>query len=297
MINVSGRTLQWDELIDEVSVSSKGIKILEELNKSSKVYRFLSFKELENTILIREHIMEAAKKLNKSNVTFAVFEETRADDRYWAVTEQGGIRLKEGVKPSVAISDIYKNGSEYAFECATAMIIVYYYAALQYLGAESFNNYFTRLYLYSWEADSDLGLKIVTTTDPIPGDVVYFDNPDNLEPQWQGENAVYLGDNLYYGHGIGILNEKEMIEQLNTLGRSNEVDAYMLDKIVRPSFDHWIGLKQGYTRSDRTTSNRIIVYENINHHNQVSISYYYHCSLVNMLNTGTITITINGTLD
>lgn len=241
--------------------------------------------------------MKAAKKQNKSGASFAVFNETRADDRYWTISEQGGMRLKRGAKPSAAISDIYKNGSEYAFECATAMIIVYYYAALQFLGAETFDKYFTDLYLYSWVTDSDLGLKIVTTNEPIPGDVVYFDNPDNRKPQWQGENSVYLGDNLFYGHGMGILSAQETIEQLNILGESSEVDAYMMDKIVRPSFDHWIGLKQRNQRSDQPPANRIIIYETICHHDQPSISYSYYYYLASILNADNIKITINGTLN
>lgn len=295
MIKVSGTIFNWDELIEEVSVA-RGRAILKQLSNSSKVYSYRSFGELESTILIRELIMDAARKLNNSRVSFAVFKKTRANDRYWTITEQGGIRLKEGVKPSAAISDIYKNGAEYAFECATAMIIVYYHAALHYLGAETFNNYYTNLYLYSWNTDADLRLNNVTVKEPIPGDIVYFNNPDHRKPQWQGENSVFLGNNLYYGHGLGILSAEEMIQQLNILGESSEEDAYMIGMVVRPSFDHWIGLKQG-NRAVKTPTNRVIVYESIHHHNQTSISYSYHLSLVSMLNDGTIKLTIRGTLD
>ncbi|WP_404452083.1 protein-glutamine gamma-glutamyltransferase [Virgibacillus necropolis] len=297
MINISGTAFHWDELIEKVSISGKGKNILKQLENSSKMYHYRSFKDLESTIHIRELIMEAASKLNDSHASFAVFRETRANDRYWSITGQGGIRLKQGVKPSAAIRDIYKNGDQYAFECATAMIMVYYYAALEYLGTETFNNYFTNLYLYSWNTDADLRLKNDTVKEPIPGDIVYFNNPDHLKPQWQGENAVFLGDNLYYGHGLGILSAEEMIRQLNILGESSEQDAYMIDMVVTPSFDHLIALKNEYRRSGRTPTNRVIVYESIYHHNQTSISYSYYLSLVSMVNAGTIKITINGTLD
>lgn len=297
MIKVSGTTFHWDELMDKISVSNEGRPILKKLDKSSTVYSYLTFQDLESTILIREHIIEAAKKLNNSNAIFATFENTKANDKYWTVTEQGGIRLREGVMPSAAISDVFKNGNEYAFECATAMTIVYYDALIQYLGAEAFNNYFKNLYLYSWLTDSDLVLKVVTETDPIPGDVVYFENPDNIKPQWQGENSVYLGDGLYYGHGMGILSANEMIKKLNTLGESDKEDAYILDKIVRPSFDRWIELKQKNHQSDRTPANRVILYDTIYHHNQPSISYYYYGFLVSLWSRGNMKITINYTLD
>ncbi|QKY69338.1 protein-glutamine gamma-glutamyltransferase [Lentibacillus sp. CBA3610] len=297
MIKVSGTTFHWGELIDKISVSNKGRHILKELDKNSTVYRYLTLQDLESTILIREHIIDAAKKLNTSNASFATFKNTKANDRYWTVTAQGGIRLRKGVKPSAAISDIFKNGDEYAFECATAMTVVYYYVLLRYLGAETFNNYFKDLYLYSWFTDSDLVLKIVTETDPIPGDVVYFDNPDNIKPQWQGENSVYLGDGLYYGHGMGVLSAKEMIEKLNTLGESDKEDAYILDKIVRPSFDHWSELKQRNHLSERMSVNRVVLYDTNYHHNQSSISYYYYCILVSLWSMDNVKITINYTLD
>ena len=55
-------------------------------------------------------------------------------------------------------------------------------------------------------ADSELGIKPYYTNYIIPGDVVYFNNPDfdPLTPQWRGENAVVLEDGTYFGHGIGI---------------------------------------------------------------------------------------------
>ncbi|WP_174615862.1 protein-glutamine gamma-glutamyltransferase [Virgibacillus ihumii] len=297
MIEISGTSFHWDELIDHIFVSNKGRQILKELDNSLTVYRYSTFQNLETTILIREHIMDAAKKLNNSHVSFATFENTRANTVFWAVTEQGGLHLKKGVKPSAAISDIFKNGYEYAFECATAMIIIYYYALLQYLGTETFNNYFQNLYLYSWFTDSDLVLKIVTDTDPIPGDVIYFDNPDNLEPQWQGENAVYLGDGLYYGHGMGILSAKEMIKRLNTLGESDKEDAHMLDSIVRPSFRHWISLTQRNHLNDGMAPNRAILYDSACHHNQPSISYNYYCFLVKLQISDNVKVTINYILD
>ncbi|ASK64064.1 protein-glutamine gamma-glutamyltransferase [Virgibacillus phasianinus] len=293
MINVAGRTFQWNELIEQVQVSSTGRNILQQLDNSPGVYRYRSFAELENTILIREQIMNAAKKLNNSSVSFAVFSETRANDRYWTITEQGGIRLRPGVKSSIAIRDIYQNGTAYAFECATAMIILYYYAALEYLGAETFDNYFKDLYLYSWVTDSDLALDIATAREPIPGDVVYFDNPDHRRPEWQGENAVFLGDDRYYGHGMGILSAEAMIEQLNLLGESSEVDATMLDKFVRPNFRHWMDLKyRNSSRSFRTTENRVILYQSIYHHNLCSISYPYYRTLLNTHHANQLKITM-----
>ncbi|MFZ3579693.1 protein-glutamine gamma-glutamyltransferase [Virgibacillus sp. DJP39] len=293
MITIKGKTIHWDKLSKKVSVTAEGRQILKQMDKSKKVYSYQSSKELENTVLIRESIIDAAKNLNDSKARFAVFEETKANKMYWAVTDQGGIRKLEGVKSSAAVQDIFNNGAKYAFECATAIIILYYYAALNYLGSEKFNTYFEDLYLYSWEADSDLGIQNTKVKEPIPGDIVYFNNPDYVKPQWRGENSVFLGDNLYYGHGMGILSKNDMIEQLNRLGESNEEDAHMLDKIVRPSFDHWYKLKKENVRSSRAINNQGVL-ENVRHHNLTSISYYYYYSLIRKFNNGKIKITITG---
>ncbi|WP_308218774.1 hypothetical protein [Bacillus cereus group sp. BfR-BA-01347] len=62
------------------------------------------------------------------------------------------------------------------------------------------------MYLYSWHFDPDLGLKTIYINHFLPGDVVYFNNPDfhPQTPWWIGENAVVLGDGTYFGHGLGI---------------------------------------------------------------------------------------------
>src|SRR5690606_11785293 len=97
--------------------------------------------------------------------------------------------------PSDAIRDIFANGHLYGFECATAMIIVLYKAALDSIGEAAYNRLFANTYLYHWNVDRDLGLTTLPESRFIPGDILYFDNPevDPSMPQWQGENVVYMG--------------------------------------------------------------------------------------------------------
>lgn len=106
--------------------------------------------------------------MNDSNVHFARFKSSRCNPQYWHLSSVGGFLLKRGVKPSDAIQDIYLNSSLYAFECATGMVIIFYYAVLNLIGESLFNQLFQRIYLYSWHADSDLGIRgYVWSTVPI----------------------------------------------------------------------------------------------------------------------------------
>ena len=154
--------------------------------------------------------------MNKSSVEFEIFANARCNPKYWNLTNVGGFQLKPDVRPSDAIQDIYNNGSLYAFECATAKVIILYHAVLNSIGEELFNQYFQNLYLYSWHSDTDLGLKSVPSPEFLPGDVVYFNNPDfNPETSWwRGENAVVLEDDTYFGHGLGIMTKEKVIQAL-----------------------------------------------------------------------------------
>lgn len=144
------------------------------------------------------------------------------------------------MRPTDAIRDIYVNGQLYGFECATAVIIVLYKAVLETIGTAAFDRLFANLYLYSWHHDSDLRLITVYGKRlAFPGDIVYFKNPD-VDPEmihWQGENAVKLNGDLYFGHGIGIMNAEGIISRLNRYRKpGSTVSAYLLDEATYPNF-------------------------------------------------------------
>ncbi|WP_326929550.1 hypothetical protein [Bacillus cihuensis] len=95
------------------------------------------------------------------------------------------------------------------------------------------------IYLYSWHVDPDLGIQSIHTDHFLPGDVVYFNNPD-LDPEtswWRGENALVLGDGTYFGHGLGIGTAEQMIQALNkTKKPGSNQSAYLINVVIRPSF-------------------------------------------------------------
>lgn len=126
-------------------------------------------------------------------------------------------------------------------ECATAMIIVYYGALLSVF-KDKFDTTFPYIYLMNWHIIYPL---IESTGFPRPvkdillGDRCYFKNPD-VNPEtmwWQGENVIVLGDDLYYGHGIGIGDSDYFIDSLNENRKKDATkSAYLMDVAARPDF-------------------------------------------------------------
>lgn len=191
---------------------------------------------------LRQEICNAARALNESGIMFAVFAETKCNARYWQRTGNGGLRLKSGANPSEAIRDIYENGRQYATECATAMEIVYCKAILEVYGVTLFNKSFDSLYLMDWDIRNPL-LSAAGRMSPvlqlIEGDRGYFANPDHSPdlPQWQGENVIVLGNDSYYGHGIGIKNAESIINALNSRRKQGSSrSAYLMKSAGRPDF-------------------------------------------------------------
>jgi protein-glutamine gamma-glutamyltransferase len=191
---------------------------------------------------MRAEILAAANVMNEGATDFSNFKNSRCNPMYWNRTAGGGFELKPGVSPSAAINDIFVNGQLYAFECAMAMVMILYRATIASIGTEAFDRYFTDLYLWDWNYDSNL--QMITTFSKFemkPGDVVYFKNPDHDPelPEWQGENAIMLGADRYYGHGLGIKSAEQMIASLNRKRvPGSRTSAYLTDEALHPNFNY-----------------------------------------------------------
>ena len=193
-------------------------EILNNLTNSRKSNIYDSNRELSFDLTLRTYILKASKDLLASGMQFRVFRRAYCNPMFWIRTPMGGFRLRPGVRPSMGIIDIFRNGQFYATECATAIIIVFYKALLDLYDYEIFDQIFNNgFYLYTWNYDPKLAILTSEVDRPTPGDVVYIKNPqvDPITPEWQGENTVYMGSNYYYGHGIGIRTLQEIIFHLN----------------------------------------------------------------------------------
>lgn len=241
MIYIANNPLDIKTL--EYPIASIERHILNKMNVSAERYRYDNLQQLSFELALRKEITVAARELNRSNFSFANFRKSRCNPVYWRRTANGGFSLKEGAKPSDAIRDIFIRGEKYATECATAMLIVYYKALLNTFGESKFNRTFTDIYMMNWQV-GDRNLREVgypvEVADILIGDRVYFKNPDvsPRTPEWQGENAIVLADDLFYGHGIGIQRRDRIIAILNRHRRSfSSRSAYYMDSTAaRPDF-------------------------------------------------------------
>lgn len=243
MIQISGDTIEPAALTEQYPADSIERDIIDILSSSSTAYNFNSRYQLEFELDLRKNIVAAARELYNSRISFRTFRNSTCNPEYWERTDEGGFLLKDQVKPSDAVRDIYIHGRMYGTECATAIVIIFYRAVLNVFAEELFNELFPEIYLMDWQRiDPDLGVNYyVNLPDYLPGDCRYFKNPDvdPLTPEWQGENAIDLSRELYYGHGIGIVTGERIIEVLN-MNREpgSETSAYLLDSATRPDFKH-----------------------------------------------------------
>ncbi|MGH4117330.1 protein-glutamine gamma-glutamyltransferase [Clostridium sp.] len=235
MIIISSNLVKGDDYINEYKLNNIEREIITKMDVSKEKYEYNSLNELKFELTLRKNIVIASVNINKSDMSFKIFRKSICNDDYWDRTSEGGFLLKKGITPSVAIKDISINSSKYGTECATAMIIVYYEALLNTFKEELFNEIFTEIHLMNWHYIDKLLYEagyLEKRSDYLPGDRRYISNPDvnPVTPQWQGENIIELGSELYYGHGIGIGSAYEIVSELNKQRKDNATtSAYLLD--------------------------------------------------------------------
>ncbi|MDW2876794.1 MULTISPECIES: protein-glutamine gamma-glutamyltransferase [Bacillaceae] len=271
MIQISGVPFQNQENGQLGSVEKT---IMQQMQTAPVLYSYNSEYELLFELTVRKNIIQSAKEMDKSQAVFTSFEYARCNPRYWQLTRAGGFLLRPDVRPADAIIDIYRNGSYYAFECATAIPIIYYHAILNSIGSNGFNSLFQNLYLYSWHTDTDLGIITFYSDHFISGDVLYVNNPDfdRKTPHFRGVNAVLLEDGRLFGHGFNIRTSEEMIRLLNeTRKPDSQQSAYITKLVTRPSFKYLLRAAGWQRNSAAYKPQRPIV-----HHNKSSISYVHY---------------------
>lgn len=241
MIKIAGKAVTLQDMSGHYSTDSIEMSIVDKMSKSSLSYDYATLPQYKFELDLRASIVNTAKSLLESRLSFSTFRNSRCNSDFWSRTKEGGFLLKEEVQPWDAVRNIIDEGYKYATECATAIIIIYYGSIADIFTETQFNSMFKSIYLMNWNRlDRNLGIKTHSNTiDELPGDCSYFKNPDvsPLTPQWQGENAIVLGGGLYYGHGIGIKTAEGIIASLNRHRKSEAAEsAYNMNTSTRPGF-------------------------------------------------------------
>lgn len=234
---VIGRSIVHPYITNEYEpFAAEKQQILSIMAGNQEVYSFRTADELSFDLNLRVNIITSALELFQSGFQFRTFQQSFCNPQFWKRTSLGGFQLLPNTPPSIAIQDIFKNGKLYGTECATAMIIIFYKALLSLYEEETFNRLFANLLLYTWDYDQDLKLITKTGGDLVPGDLVYFKNPQ-VNPatiEWQGENTIYLGNFFFYGHGVGVKTKEEIIYSLNERRVPYAfISAFLTDTITR----------------------------------------------------------------
>ncbi|MEH7074941.1 protein-glutamine gamma-glutamyltransferase [Neobacillus drentensis] len=236
MIRIDQQTIPVDDLSDLLTTKEQK-DILTRMDQSKEIFQYLSLRQLKFELLFRTNTLKAARDLNNSKVQFTTFTYAFANKKYWSRTNVGGFLIKPNISPSVAILDFLKNGKLYAFDCSTGIAIVLYLSALYTVGSRKFDLLFNGLYLMDWQFDNDLRLSQKYGDDFIPGDIVHFNNPDVTpkEAHWRAENVIFMAEDQYYGHGVGIKKAETIITFLNKKRKPNaRIPAYLMNLITRP---------------------------------------------------------------
>ncbi|RYL92196.1 protein-glutamine gamma-glutamyltransferase [Sporolactobacillus sp. Y61] len=240
MIIAANQVLNADMYGQYTDYGRYSVEIFRSMAESGEWFAYPSQRELVFEIKMRNETIEASHALLESGSAFATFYYSTCNENFWLLTGDGGFELRPERRPADAIRDIYTNGRAYAFECATAMMIVFYKALIETISDHRFNEIFQHLYLWDWQNHPLFPLRNAGRVGGgIPGDVRYFKNPEvnPQTPQWQGENAVDLSGGLYYGHGIGIHRANEIIAELNKYRRRGaRVSAFLMTGATRPDY-------------------------------------------------------------
>src|SRR5690242_18887099 len=102
LINVTGSD---NAQIGQLPLSGLEKEIVEKKMRSPVVYQYPSLQSLKFELALRSNIVQAAKDLNASGASFAVFQKSRCNEALWERNELGGFKLRPGVAPSVGIND------------------------------------------------------------------------------------------------------------------------------------------------------------------------------------------------
>ena len=151
------------------------------------------------------------------------------------------------VEPADALDCFMDTIDQFGFECATAISVLHYMAIRDTFrdltGSDDlFNENFRDMAIGRLGMGTSRALRaggrLWEYAEPQVGDHGYFLNPA-VTPEaqaagWNGENVVYLGDGMYFGHPFGITDADTIIGHLNTQRKAGATESAYLQNLRYP---------------------------------------------------------------
>jgi hypothetical protein len=228
----------------DASLGAFAKSILDAYINSSYHHTFSTLQALINDVAFRALHIRAARALAAQVDAFSSNADVTCTGplcKDWTSDGNTGQKSARGVRPSQAIGDLFSASMKggFGFDCATAQLIAAYKAELDYLGPAAFDA------RYSGGIDINKSIWPGTYTptnqwELTPGDGYAFPNPSSTNPAALNENALYLGDGLFYGHGFsegspapGLLTQSQIISELQTSDPPNAPPPSLNTSVVR----------------------------------------------------------------
>ncbi len=203
----SAPTIVKDSLWNEIFTSLLASPRLFKLKGSST-------KEVnENFLKHREARLGIIRFAAKKKYEFATGKAFKMNPKYWEVNiDEDSFKVKKGMDKLEAVNDVNINPKEYAVACEAA-------TWLTFMGGTKMANIIRNIS----SADND---------DWIPGDWGYVLNENNsTNPAEVGENIIYVGKDLFWGH-LGGKNIYEPLQEWHDIVESWDGSAAIQDQRI-----------------------------------------------------------------
>ena len=234
---INGKTIKKDseeyKRLSKVGPAVDGVSaatILDSMIKEGK-WKYKNEKRLEVEIIVRLYTAKAARDFAKAKVGFnstnlAEFGDGKGGTNWDYLPKAfvngdeqtkdkrpklGALKLKKDSVLSEGIKELFNpdRKEKLSVDCGTACMIILTKGRVDWAAGEGQLANLDRATKGNVVFGSFKGTRILTVSDNpninrpmLPGDVVLFSNPDGDKTGWQSENAIYVGNNLFYAHGI-----------------------------------------------------------------------------------------------
>lgn len=180
-------------------------------------------------------VVSACLEMHQAHHEFAIAPRQKFSSEFWRRDGQlshfATFHLKPGAKASAAMNDVFLHPDAYRFECATALVLVYYRAIQKLIGDADFDRIMGDLKIGPWEFEADLERFLLRSgrgDQPATearaealkfGEYTYTKNWAVSWWGWakgcQGQNQIRLDQDLYYAHSYELVGQGDIVAREN----------------------------------------------------------------------------------